>query len=551
MTDHWQPEPELLTSLDAAVPGILASQKDNGQFGSEPWISTDQNVLFPLAAAWSLEDSTYYHDAGVLDAIIRGGDAMIEDQDQEGKFLFKKKDHSTWGWIFQPWCYSRWVRAYWLVGEAMPPDARERWERGLQLGYKGIAGQAMDRVHNIPCHHAMGLYCAGMVFDLQDWRKQAADFMHRVCEAQSPNGWWPEHNGPVVSYNFVYSEALGAYYAMSGDQAVLETIERAARYHANLTYPDGSSVETVDGRNPYHSGVRLRGTGLCHCAAGRGYLARQHALYRRTGEFFPADYAAHLLIHGAEGPAQETAADADRRVWRMGEEAVTIRQRPWFVCLSAFTAEVPRNRWGQDRQNFVSVFHDQVGLIVGGGNAKLQPLWSNFTVGDPSLLRHTPGDEDPDFSPRDGLLHVPDDAAYEAGEEGGALELTYGREICRVTVTPAGPRQLNLRYAASANTDSWVEGHVTLLAHLDQPARFASGAEKRLGTERLVKEGEAWMEHAGWRIHMPQEGKVVWPAPPHNPYRKGGQSEPDEGRLVVVLPFSPQNRELELRIQIL
>jgi hypothetical protein len=570
MANVWKPEPELLSSLDAGIPGILESQKENGQFGTEPWISTDQNLLFPLAAAWSLEGSKYHHDDKILDAIIRGGYAMIDGQDENGMFLFKKKDYSTWGPIFQPWCYSRWIRARWLVGDAMPEDARKRWDDALQLGYSGISDRAMGHVHNIPCHHAMGLSCAAIVFGRDDWAAQSKAFMKQVVDAQSPNGWWAEHKGPVVSYNFVYSEALGAYYHMTGDVDVLQAIDRAAQYHANLTYPDGSSVETVDGRNPYHEGLRLRGTGFCHSATGRGYLARQHAIHQRAGKPFPADYAASLLIHGEEGPAEEVAADADSRVWRMGDEAATVRKRPWFFCTSAFLADLPQNRWGQDRQNFVSVYHDRVGVIVGGGNTKLQPLWSNFTVGDTSLLRHTPGDEDPDFSAREGLLHVPDEANYEASEDTGRLALTYGEETCTVTVTPVSDTELTLTCEATANSGDRVEGHVTLIPHITEKAltadlntpkvpppprtggklRFASGAEETLGEDCIGREGEAWVSHAGWRIHMPEGCKVVWPALPHNPYRKQGQAEPGEGRIVIVLPFSAEVQRHELRIEI-
>ena len=570
MANVWKPEPELLSSLDAGVPGILESQKENGQFGTEPWISTDQNLLFPLAAAWSLEGSKCHHDETVLDAIIRGGYAMIDGQDENGMYLFKKKDYSTWGQIFQPWCYSRWIRARWLVGDAMPEDARKRWDDALQLGYSGISDRAMGHVHNIPCHHAMGLSCAAIVYGRDDWAAQSRAFMMQVCDAQSPNGWWAEHKGPVVSYNFVYSEALGAYHHMTGDVDVVEAIDRAAQYHANLTYPDGSSVETVDGRNPYHEGLRLRGTGFCHSATGRGYLARQHAIHQRTGKPFPADYAASLLIHGEKGPAEKVAADADSRVWRMGDEAATVRKRPWFFCTSAFLADLPQNRWGQDRQNFVSVYHDKVGVIVGGGNTKLQPLWSNFTVGDTSLLRHTPGDEDPDFSAREGLLHVPDDANYEASEDAGRLALTYGEETCTVTVTPVSDTELTLTCEATAHSGNRVEGHVTLIPHITEKAltadlntpkvpppprtggklRFASGAEEALGEDCIGREGEAWVSHAGWRIHMPEGCKVVWPALPHNPYRKQGQSEPGEGRIVIVLPFSAEVQRHELRIEI-
>ena len=146
----WTAEPQLWAALDHSVPDILASQKDNGQFGTEPWISIDQNVLLTLAAAWSLEKSAYYQSENVLRAIERGGYAIQDAQDEVGMVIFRKKDHSTWGQIYMPWVYSRWIRAFALVKDAMSDEAKTRWTEGLILGYDGIARTALDRVHNIP-----------------------------------------------------------------------------------------------------------------------------------------------------------------------------------------------------------------------------------------------------------------------------------------------------------------------------------------------------------------------------------------------------------------
>ena len=57
---EWKPEPELRQTLFDAVPEILESQRADGRFGTEPWICRDQQMMFPLAAAWSLQDSPYY-----------------------------------------------------------------------------------------------------------------------------------------------------------------------------------------------------------------------------------------------------------------------------------------------------------------------------------------------------------------------------------------------------------------------------------------------------------------------------------------------------------
>lgn len=546
---NWTREPQLLESLDLAVPDILASQKPNGQFGTEPWISTDQNLLLSLAAAWSLEDSAHYHSDQVLDAIVLGGYALIDAQDENGMFTFRKKDHSTWGQIYMPWVYSRWMRAFALVKDAMQDDAREKHSAGLLKGYEGIAETALGRVHNIPAHHAMGLYCAGEAFGRNDWKDQARDFMGQVIAEQSSQGWWAEHNGPVVAYNFVYAEAIGVYYAMSGDDTGLEALRRAAQYHAACVYPDGSLLETVDGRNPYHTGVRLGNVGFSHTAEGRGFLAQQHAIFLGDGKTFDADYAAQMLLYGADGDAIATAAAQDHHVTRLDDDALMKRDRPWFIALSGFTVDIPQNRWGQDRQNFVSVYHDEVGLVIGGGNTKLQPLWSTFTVGDVSLLKHT-GEEEPDFSSRDGLIHVPECAKVHDDDERPTLTLKYGDEDCRVTVNAADEKTLTLVLAASVSGDAPVEAHVTLIPHLGEAVTSANGSVNALGEDAFDWENAEWIQHAGWQLTVPDGGRVVWPALPHNPYRKDGAATIEEARLVVVVPFDQDTKRQELILTI-
>ena len=113
---------------------------ETGRFGTEPWVCGDQNVILPLAAAWSIKDpaNPYYHDKKLLAVIGKGGEALVDDQDKDGKWIFKKKDLSTWGMIYMPWTYSRWIRAYVLVKDALPKAQREKWEKGLLLGFNGI-----------------------------------------------------------------------------------------------------------------------------------------------------------------------------------------------------------------------------------------------------------------------------------------------------------------------------------------------------------------------------------------------------------------------------
>jgi hypothetical protein len=407
----------------------------------------------------------------------------------------------------------------------------------------------------------MALYCAGVCFGRDDWKQQAQAFMAKVVAAQTPGGWWVEHNGPVVAYNFVYGEALGIYHAMSRDASVLEALRRAAVFHGAFVYPDGSIVETVDERNPYETGAAHgkvgftftpveRNVGLSFTPEGRGFLLRQ---FRLRNWAVAADEAAAHLLYGETGPVAPLAADRDEQFTVVGDnEALVLRRKPWFVCLSAFICEQSTSRWIQDRQNFVSIFHDRTGLIVGGGNTKMQPFWSNFTVGDTSLLQHKPGDENPKFKPKPGLVHIPSAAKLRADKTAPSLDLTCGGEDCRISVRPKDNKTLTLVCEASRKSDKPVEAHIVFLPHIGAVVTCASGKSAKLGDdvfEWTAADMGAWFEHGGARVSVPAGTRLAWPKKRHSPYTKDGRSELRDARLVLCLPFaSATKHEIVLEV---
>jgi hypothetical protein len=431
----------------------------------------------------------------------------------------------------------------------MPMERRDRWEKSLILGFEGISKTALKRVHNIPAHHAMGLYCAGKVLERPEWCEQAAEFMSKVCAAQDSGGYWSEHLGPVVGYNLVYTDALGTYFAMSQDETVLPALERSALFHAAFTFPDGSRVETIDERNPYHKGVSLGTVGFTFSATGRRFLRQQLRRLKDDGNGIDADAAASMILYGQEGPCAEAAVNT---AFVLGDNnAMTLRQAPWFTCLSAFCCEAPQSRWIQDRQNFFSLFHDRVGLVVGGGNTKLQPAWSTFCVGDPKLLVHRAGDTRPKFTPPAGLWHVPSRVALDV--EHRKLDLVYDQQQCQLLVDISAPEKAHLTLRATVTSDEPVRAHLTLLPHVGEAWKTASGERGTLGDAAIdLTAGQvgSWFAHHGWRISVPPTACIRWPVLPHNPYRKDGRATTGEGRIVLSLPFSQDRPEHKITIDV-
>lgn len=564
MIDLW---PDLRTQ----IPDILATQDPGtGRFGTEPFIVNDQNVMWPLAVAWATEpadgrENPYHHDPRLLDAIIAAGDALIEVADADGMFEFRKKDNSTWGQIHMPWTYSRWIRAWGVIRDAMPDERRETWDAALTLACDRIIAQSITHpVRNIPAHHAMGVYRASQVLGREDWQQAAVDYLHQVVDDQDPGGFWSEHHGPVVRYNFVYVDVLGCYYGMSGDAYVLPALERAAEFHAGLTYPDRTPVETVDERNPYGHRSASENVGFPAAISvgffagpiGRGYQRWLIDAWRAAGDPVPADIAASIVAYGQHGHADPPIAELPERRFVVGDgDALVQRSEPWFVALSTYHGQQapPRNRWIQDRQAHLSIFHDQVGLVLSGSNTRLQPRWSTFTVGDVALLAQHPGDEDPDFSTVPGLEHLP--SSVRLAPDGLGIDLVYGEGVgCTVRIelpdTDGGASVV--RYGLTDAADREVAAHAGFIAHVGEPWR--AGDHHGVLDERPIRltgrECGGRFSHHGWHLELPDDAVVAWPVRGHDPYTKDGSSAIESARIVVTLPLGTTPATTQIAITV-
>jgi hypothetical protein len=454
-----------------------------------------------------------------------------------------------------PWTWSRWIRAYGIIKDAMPADRRARWDKAMVMGVEGMIRDDLSKpIQNIPATDAAAIYHAGQIFGRDDWKKAGADYLHRTAEAQDPGGFWSEHVGPVINYNIVYVDALGFYYAKSHDASVLPALQRAAGYHAHFTYPDGRMVETVDERNAYELNRGIGGVGFTFSPEGRGFIQQQWDLMTSEKQPMNVDSAASVVAYGEDGPEIPTPRSKASDRFILGHnDAMTARQGPWFACISAYTAELSGSRWIQDRQNFLSLYHDKVGtLIFGGGNTKLQPLWSTFTAGDTSLLSHKPGDENPSFAEPAGLLHVPTKAVLDP--EHLAVALTYGNALCRAILDIHDPNRAIITYALESSSDLPIEGHATFLPdeHLKKSWRTASGKTGSLKEPFHFTSEEAGgsFEHNGWRVLLPSGSSIVWPVKMHNQYAKAGESELFQARIVVILPLGKEPASHQVVVEI-
>jgi hypothetical protein len=466
------------------------------------WFIVNQDIIYPLALLYTTPGTDRYGDDAILNMALRGGDAIRDFQYADGRVEFLKVDGSRWGPTFMGWTNYAWLEAYAILRDHMDEKRRKRWEEGLVLAHDGEAREVSNgHVHNIPCWKAMSCYRAGALFARKDWQEVGTAMIQAVVKAQTPGGYWAEHGGPTTLYNHVYVHGIGLYHKYSGDTSVLPALEAATEFHQNFVYPGGMPVETVDGRVKFGGRMMQMGwVGFSTCPTGRRlvrHLAGQMDPVRDTRNFQGGAVAsaAQHLIDGDEAPINldRPAFCETYRDW-----AVVCRDGGWFGCLSAFVCPPVQSRWGQDRQAYLSLWHDDVGLILGGGNSKDQADWSSF-VANGRLM------------PDKGAL-LPD---------GRGVALSYGNIRCTL--------QLQFENGTAA-IEAEAEGgpalqQFTVQAKSGAVVRSAAGCEATLGEDPVywsaADVGE-WLEVKGLRIHVPQGAEFRWPSTAFNPYAADG-----------------------------
>jgi hypothetical protein len=168
------------------------------------------------------------------------------------------------------------------------------------------------------------------------------------------------------------------------------------------------------------------------------------------------------------------------------------------------------SRWGQDRQQFIALWHEDTGLVIGGGNSRNQPEWSTFVTSG---------------------RYIPD--AGEIADDGVAL--TYGDNRCRI----------DLRFEGDAAVvESEVEGgsavnHLTVPLAREESVEAESGLGTVTGDETLrwgARDTGDWLQLRGFRITLPDGAWLHWPTVPFNPYAIDGAARRGSETAVLSAP---------------
>ncbi len=519
--------PYFLSGLDKSTGKFLPTRFSGSQINKLSYTIYDQSPHYPLALLYKTKDSRnpYYGDKRLFAAAVKGASFLADSQDKKGNFrLFS--GGKDWGSVHLNWQVYHWQRTYELLRDELEPKARKRWEACLRLAVGGIKKDITDKylktgILNTGYNHFLWyLLCIAKNGELLCDRKlisyAASAFKKTAPTRFDGGGLWVdgEPDNWSIGYNSLSMHAMSLLKEITQDGIFEKYLRKTLPLMANFSYGAADYIETLDSRmrNGFHDAWGLnsflssKAYGRISCLVVEKYLARM-----RSGEPWMklninVPLIADLLGHpGGRNIFRKLPFERKNYSFREGKGRALVRRHgDWQYSLSAFCAKgLPDNVFRLEAQSHVSAYNHRTGLVIGGGNSKNQPAFSNFTFSNGK-----------DYRAKTGSL------------KGSKLRLNYESGSAEIEAKIAGKEVIIRTSATGQNSLTGLQLQALLGDRVQINGRkFALGRkslrvplEKRVNS--LVIKGKA-------KLIVPSGGVFVWPVKPHNPYTADNKTAPD------------------------
>jgi hypothetical protein len=453
-----------------------------------------------------------YRDPKMLALALRIGD-LLASEHERGAFAPR---------LDSDWDTHLWLEAYRLLERELGAERRARWAKAIKENIAPLVADAKDRIDfpwyhspfigTSPNHYAQWaalLLLGGITFGEKEWEQLGKQILRRFATTdQSPDGFWGEHNraGPTIGYNHLTLTGVALYYEYSKDAAALQALRRALDFHKNYTFLDGTPVDVINDRNR-RWGVSAWGQfAFSHFADGRGYAAFLTAQFKP--ESLRVDELGRLAqdaLYFHEGPQSPAPQQLPRYAHQMSIPAGVRKAGTWQLAYSGImNSQAINSQFYLDRQSHLSIFHQQLGLIITGANSKRQPELATFSE-----------------KLEGQIIHMPISSRLQMSDAQDRLSLAYNTFFSDLYVPTPSERSVSLRFVITGRGRPADDPTLTLQLVLKAGGTLTTGAGKqiKLSDERLeLSDLGGWISHRGWQLKVDPTAKLVWPVYPFNPY---------------------------------
>jgi hypothetical protein len=503
---------------------------------------SNPGAMFAAAVLYARKHpaNSSFGDRKKLELALRLGDLLASETQQDKA---ENKQHYEWEIHF-------WLDTYRLLEKELGSERQARWKRELMQITRWFAGEAAARLDfpryqgpyirtstNHLAIFASTVYLAGRVLPNKDWETLGARVLHRLAaEEQTVDGYWGEFtdNGPATGYNYLTMNCVALYWEHSQDKAALETLRRATTFHKYFTWPDGTPVETINGRNRYWDVSAWGHFGFSHWPDGRRYaefLAGFFPTSREKKQGFGSKTIGRLAqsaLYYHEGPTVKIPQELPRSAYQMKVPAGIRKTGPWTVCLSGLIDTPIDSQFTLNRQGHLSIYHDKLGLIITGANSRNQPELATF-------VERT----------KDRVTTIPLSSRLRMSDDRDRLGLGYHTFFAEAEVPTAREERITFRFAITETGRGRLQDvKLNLQLRLKAAETLETARTKVVLGEKCLEltpeQIGGWIRHRGWTLHVDPTARLAWPILPFNPYRNGPETDSRHAVGLVTVPVSVQ-----------
>jgi hypothetical protein len=366
------------------------------------------------------------------------------------------------------------------------------------------------------------------VFGNKEWEQLGRRALHRLSvEEQTADGYWGENtdNGPATGYNYLTMCCVALYWEHSKDTAALEALRRATDFHKHFTWPDGTPVETINGRNRHWAVSAWGQFGFSHWPDGRRYAEFL------AGFFTPGKVGGRNLgrlaqsaLYYHEGPTAAIPQELTRSAHQMKVPAGIRRSGPWTVCLSGLIDAPSDSQFTLERQGNISIYHSKLGMIVTGAGSKYQPELATFFE-----------------KYKNQAVTVPRNSRLRMADDRDRLGLGYHTFFAELEVPAPSDVRLPFRFHITETGRGRLQDvQLNLQLVLKAGETLETAKTRIMLDEKRVELGPdqigGWLRHRGWTMRVDPTARLVWPVLPFNPYANGPEKELRHAVGVLTVP---------------
>src|SRR5262245_15708861 len=284
---------------------------------AEKELKSNPGAMFCAAVLYSKQHpaNPLFRDKKKLELALALGD--LDAAHSEKDTAENKQDYE--------WEIHFWLDVYRLLEAELGPERRTRWRKEIEKIVSWFARETAGRIDfpryqgpyirtstNHLALFASTVYLAGRVLPNKEWETLGARALHRLAtEEQTADGYWGEFtdNGPATGYNYLTTCCVALYWEHSRDKDALEALRRATDFHKHFTWPDGTPVETINGRNRHWAVSAWGHFGFTHWSDGRRYAAFLAGFFKGKVSSRDLGRLAQSALYCHEGPTAPIPQD--------------------------------------------------------------------------------------------------------------------------------------------------------------------------------------------------------------------------------------------------